>query len=104
VLINGPRDHVHLLFVLPASVALSQFMQKIKANPSRWIHEQWPEQASFSWQTGYAAFSVSESNLGRVREYVARQEEHHRRLSFQEEVVAFLKKHGIEYDPRYVFE
>jgi REP element-mobilizing transposase RayT len=62
VLINGPKDHVHLLFVLPASLSLADFMEKLKANSSKWANEGWPRRA-FSWQTGYAAFSVSQYKL-----------------------------------------
>lgn len=104
VVINGPQDHVHLLFVLPATVALSDLMEKLKANSSRWVHEDFPRRANFAWQKGYTAFTVSESNLAAVRRYITQQEEHHRKLSFQEEVLAFLKKHGVEYDPRHVFD
>ena len=101
ILINGPKDHVHLLFVLPASLSLSDFMEKLKANSSKWVNER-SGRRWFSWQTGYAAFSVSQSKLGEVKEYIKTQEDHHRRLTYQEEVIALLKKHGVEFDPRYV--
>jgi len=101
VLINGPNDHVHLLFVLSASLSLADLMEKLKANSSKWANERWPGWG-FSWQTGYTAFSVSQSKLGEVKAYISRQEEHHRRLTYQEEVVALLKKHGVEFDPRFV--
>ena len=104
LLINGPKDHVHLLFRLPPSLPVSDLLEKVKANSSRWIHERWPHRSRFAWQTGYAAFSVSESNLKDVKAYIANQEEHHRKVTFQEEVLAFLKKHGIEYDRRFVLE
>ena len=99
VLINGPRDHVHVLFVLPASVALSDFMEKLKANSSKWAKER---TRGFAWQTGYTAFSVSQSKLAEVKAYIAKQAEHHRRRTYQEEVVALLKRHGVEFDPRFV--
>ncbi|HMD84104.1 MAG TPA: IS200/IS605 family transposase [Terriglobia bacterium] len=99
ILINGPKDHVHLLFVLPASLALSDFMEKLKANSSKWVNER-SRRRWFAWQTGYAAFSVSQSKLGEVKTYITNQEDHHRRLTYQEEVVALLKKHGMEIDPR----
>ena len=101
VLINGPKDHVHLLFVLPASVALSDLMEKLKANSSKWVKSRWPER-HFSWQTGFTAFSVSQSKLSEVTAYISHQEEHHRKLTYQEEVVALLKKHGVEFDPHFV--
>jgi len=101
VLINGPKDHVHLLFVLPSTLSLSDLMEKLKANSSKWAAERWPR-LGFSWQTGYTAFSVSQSKLGEVKAYIARQEEHHRKRTYQEEVLALLKRHGIEFDPRFV--
>jgi hypothetical protein len=79
-------------------------MSKLKSNSSRWIHETFPQHRRFAWQTGYAAFSVSVSQKQAVLEYIAGQEEHHRKVSFKEEVIAFLKKHEIQYDERYVFE
>ena len=103
-LINGPADHVHILASLPAKHSLSEIMRVLKANSSGWIHDSFPERGAFSWQIGYAAFSVSQSNAAAVERYIASQEEHHRRLTFQEEYVAFLKKHGISYDERYLWE
>ena len=104
ILINGPKDHVHLLFVLPCSLSVADLMEKVKANSSKWLHEWWPNRCNLAWQTGYTAFSVSHSNLASVKNYIANQEAHHRKMTFQEEVLAFLKKHEIEYDPRYVFD
>ena len=78
-------------------------MEKVKANSSGWVKDRWPNRRDFSWQTGYAAFSVSKSHVEQVKRYIGNQEEHHRKVSFQEEVLAFLKKQGVEYDPRYVF-
>jgi putative transposase len=101
---NAVADHVHILIHMPADVAAAEIMRVVKTNSSRWIHEQWPSRKSFAWQAGYGAFSVSESNCAAVREYIARQEEHHRRMTFQEEFVAFLKRHHVEYDPKYIWE
>jgi putative transposase len=102
--INGPTDHVHLLLALPPNLALSEAMRVLKTNSSRWVHEQWPQRRAFAWQTGYGAFSVSQSNADQVCAYIADQEEHHRLVSFQEEFLAFLKRHGIAYDERYIWE
>ena len=99
VLINGPRDHIHLLFVLPASLSLSHCMEKLKANSSKWAKER---ARGFAWQTGYTAFSVSQSKLADVKAYIAKQEEHHRRRTYQEEVLALLERHEVEFDPRFV--
>jgi putative transposase len=101
VLINGPKDHVHLLLVLPTTLSLADFMEKLKANSSKWVNEQ-SARRIFSWQAGYAAFSVSQSKLNEVKAYISTQEEHHRKLTFQQEVMALLKKHGMEFDPRFV--
>ena len=104
LLINGPSDHVHLLFVQPAALGLSEVMEKVKANSSRWVNQRWPQRARFAWQTGYTAFSVSQSQVEAVKTYIRNQEQHHRKRSFQEELVAFLKQHGIGYDPRFILD
>ena len=101
---GGMADHVHLLVSLSKKVAVADALRTIKANSSKWIHEKFPKQRGFAWQSGYGAFSVSYSNLGRVRRYIADQPEHHRVRSFQEEFLGFLRRHGVEYDPRYVWE
>ncbi len=102
--INGVADHVHVLASPPATAAPSDFVGKLKANSSKWVHETFPEHRAFGWQLGYSAFSVSCSQKQTVLDYIAGQEEHHRAVSFQDELVAFLKRHEIEYDERYVFE
>lgn len=104
LLINGPSDHVHMLFVQPAALGLGELMEKVKANSSRWVHQRWPERARFAWQTGYTAFSVSQSQVETVRKYVRNQEQHHRKISFEEELAAFLKQHGIVYDERFLVD
>jgi REP element-mobilizing transposase RayT len=102
--INGAADHVHLLFALPPTLAIADALRVIKTNSSRWIKGTSSSRRDFAWQIGYGAFSVSQSNAAAVQKYIARQEEHHRRVSFQEELVTYLKKHGIEYDERYIWE
>ena len=86
-----------------ATLSIADVMEKVKANSSGWVKERWPERRHFGWQAGYAAFSVSKSHVEQVKRYIRNQEEHHRKIGFIEEVVAFLDKHGVEYDPRYVF-
>lgn len=81
LIINGAKDHVHLLFVLPAQLPLADLMEKVKANSSRGIHQQSPALRRFAWQTGYTAFSVSQSSMERVRTYIETQEAHHRKLT-----------------------
>jgi REP element-mobilizing transposase RayT len=104
LLINGTCDHVHGLFALKPTIAPSDFVRVLKANSSRWVHETWTNRADFNWQTGFGAFSVSRSGMDDVKQYIAKQEEHHRRITFQEEFVAFLKRHEIEYDQRFIWE
>jgi putative transposase len=102
--IGGVEDHVHLLLSLPANTPISKAMQLIKGGSSKWVHETFPEQRMFSWQEEYGAFSVSVSQLDAVSHYIQGQSEHHRKLTFQEEFVALLKKHRIEYDPKFLWK
>jgi len=102
--IGGVDDHVHLLFHTPPKYALSDVIGKIKSNSSKWVHEEFPTSAHFGWQIGYGLFSVSESNVAAVKAYIDNQEEHRRRLTFQDEFVALLEKHGITYDPKYLWD
>ena len=104
LLINGVEDHIHILTRFPATITLSDFLRDIKSISAGWVHDSFSEAAAFGWQTGYAAFSVSRSNVDTVRDYIALQEEHHKRKTFQEEYLEFLERHGIEYDARFVFE
>jgi putative transposase len=99
--INGTSDHVHMLISLPANVSISEAMRFIKSNSSGWVNDKWRK--AFAWQLGYGAFSVSKSNMPAVLKYIAQQEAHHRRISFKDEFVDFLRKHEIEYDERYIW-
>lgn len=101
---GGMPDHVHLLIQRHPEAAEADLMRLIKSNTSGWVHESFPSSRDFAWQRGYGTFSVSKSNLTAVREYIERQEEHHKRQTFQEEFIALLERHGIEYDPKYVWE
>lgn len=102
--IGGVADHVHLLLSLPAIIPISKAMQLIKGGSSKWIHETFPDQRLFSWQEEYGAFSVSVSQLDKTIEYIRGQPEHHRKMTFQEEFLMLLKKHGVEYDERYLWK
>jgi putative transposase len=104
VLIGGVADHVHLLVGLGRTISQADLIKELKRSSSLWIKERFPALSKFAWQAGYAAFSVSVSNLDAVREYVANQEEHHQRMSFQDELRAFLKKHGAVWDERHVWD
>ena len=104
LLINSVADHVHILFELARTVSVSAAVEEVKKSSSRWIKTQGAEFAGFSWQTGYGAFAVSESNVDVVRDYVANQREHHRKKSFQEEYRVFLERHRVAFDERYVWD
>jgi putative transposase len=102
LVINGTADHVHLLLRIRPAQSPAEVARVVKANSSRWAHEKGNKH--FAWQTGYGAFSVSESNVAAVSKYIATQEEHHRKRSFQEEYITFLKKNKIAYDERYIWD
>jgi putative transposase len=104
VSVNGTRDHVHLLIRMPAHHSVAEVARLIKTNSSKWIHGRWPEHQLFAWQTGYGAFTVSESGLGAVRDYISNQQEHHKTRSFQEEFLTFLKKNNIAVDERFLWD
>ena len=98
--VGGMEDHVHLLFRLPPTISLANAVTLIKSNSSKWIRE---KEKAFAWQEGYGAFSVSSSNIAAVIKYIETQEEHHRKLGFEDEFISLLKKHGMPFDPKYVF-
>jgi putative transposase len=100
--VGGMEDHVHLLMRITPDVSVADLARLIKTNSSKWIHETFPRKAAFGWQRGYGAFSVSRSQTDSVTAYITRQKEHHRKISFKEEFLDFLKKHGVEWDERYI--
>ena len=100
--LNGTEDHIHLLAKLRPDCALSDVLRELKANATGWMHDVFPSVKNFSWQRGYGAFTVSQSNVESVRRYIARQKEHHRKFSFRDEFIQFLKENGIEYDERFI--
>ncbi|MES2737593.1 MAG: IS200/IS605 family transposase [Verrucomicrobiota bacterium] len=104
VLINSVADHVHILFNMGRTVTLAQVVEEVKKSSSKWIKTQGPNLATFAWQAGYGGFSVSESNVPKVANYIRNQEEHHRVKTFQEEYREFLEKHKVQYDERYVWD
>jgi putative transposase len=103
-LVGGTEDHVHLLCRLGRTISLADWVKELKRVSTTWFKERQPRLQSFFWQTGYGAFSVSASNVEMVRAYIARQEDHHRKVTFQDEYRALLRKHGIEWDDRYVWD
>ena len=102
--INGVEDHIHALFALSRTHSIAAVVKEIKRTSSGFAKELAQELAKFHWQNGYGAFSVSQSNLQEVVVYIQNQEEHHKRVTFQDEYRAFLKAYGIEYDERYVWD
>ena len=102
--INGVADHVHLLISTPATMPIAKAVQLLKGGSSKWIHDTFREQRLFSWGEKYGAFSVSVSQLEVVTQYIRGQKEHHRTKTFEEEFLALLKNHGIEYNPKYLWD
>ena len=100
--LNGTEDHVHLLAKLRPDCTLSDLLRDLKANATGWMHDVFPSLKNFSWQRGYGAFTVSQSHVEPLRKYIARQKEHHRRVSFRDEFIQFLQENGIEYDERFI--
>ena len=104
LIIGGVDDHIHALCLLSRKFAIKDVIEEAKTETSKWIKKQGPQYADFQWQSGYGIFSVSESNAEQVRQYIAHQTEHHKRMSFQYEFLAMCKRHGIEIDERYVWD
>jgi REP-associated tyrosine transposase len=102
--VGGVEDHIHILLSLPSTMAVAKALQLVKGGSSKWIHQTFPEQRLFAWQEEYGAFSLSVSQLDRTIEYIKGQAEHHREMTFQEEFLALLKRHRIEYDERYLWK
>jgi REP element-mobilizing transposase RayT len=104
LLVDGAKDHVHALFALSRKYSISTIVKEVKRTSSSWIKDISRTHRKFHWQNGYGAFSVSQSHLDQVRSYIERQEQHHRRVTFEDEYRAFLKKYEVEYDERYVWD
>jgi REP element-mobilizing transposase RayT len=98
--IGGIEDHIHLLTQVPPTLPVAKAILTIKSNSSRWANEQGHK---FAWQQGYGAFSASSSNIPAVAQYIRNQQAHHKKRGFEEEFVALLKKHGVAFDPKFVF-
>ena len=104
LVIGGMDDHIHVLLGMPPTVTVSEALKRIKGGSSGWAKETLPGCRGFGWQDGYAGFAVSKSQLGEVEDYIHQQREHHRLKTFQEEYRAFLDRHGIAYDERYLWD
>jgi len=104
LIVGGVEDHTHSLFALPRTSAIAWVIKEVKRTSSGWIKQAWPKIAEFHWQAGYAAFSVSQSNLLDVVRYIENQEQHHKHVTFQDEYRVFLNAYGVEFDERYVWD
>lgn len=102
--INAMPEHIHFYTYMPKTVSVAKFMEIVKANSSKWIHDMFPSKDNFGWQDGYGAFSVSKSSEDMVIQYIRNQQEHHRKKSFQEEFIDFLNKYGVEYNENYIWK
>lgn len=103
-LIGGVEDHIHALFNLARTWCVADVVEAVKTSTSKWMKTQAPQLRTFSWQTGYGAFSVSRSNIDTVEDYIRRQREHHRQMDFKKEFRRLLDKHDVEYDERFVWD
>lgn len=104
LIVGGVEDHVHLLCRFARTITQAEWVKELKRISNGWLKEHGRDYVDFEWQGGYADFSVSQSNLERVKQYIASQEEHHRKTTFQEELRTLLRKHEIEFDERYVWD
>ena len=102
--IGGVQDHVHVFLSLPRTLSVSQLIEEMKKGSSKWIKTKGDFYRNFSWQAGYGAFSVSQSNYDALRKYIQNQEEHHKTVSFQDEFSLFLERYAIKFDERYVWD
>jgi len=102
--INGTENHIHTLVSLGKTMALSDLVREVKKGSTSWLKRQGAVSRAFSWQDGYGGFSVGRSDLPAVRQYIAAQKEHHRRVSYEEEFVTLLNEHAIAYDERYLWD
>lgn len=103
ILINGVEDHVHILCVMSKNISLAKFVEEIKRHSSRWIKSRDEHYRLFAWQNGYSGFSVSSSVVEKTKLYIQNQESHHRKMTFKEELIAFLKEFKVDYDEKYLW-
>ena len=102
--VGGTDNHVHILLALRPDLPIYKAVQLIKGGSSKWLHDNFPELDIFSWQEGYGAFTVSASQINVIKQYITNQEQHHKKLNFQEEYLAFLKCNNINFEPKYLFD
>ena len=104
LIINGTADHLHTLFSLSRVIKIADLLEEVKTDSSKWIKTKGRQFRNFHWQSGYGAFSIGQSQVPAVTRYIARQKEHHRRITFQDEYRKFLQRYRVDYDERYVWD
>jgi REP element-mobilizing transposase RayT len=104
LIVGGVEDHVHILCRLSRTITIAELIRELKRESSKWLKTKSVEFADFHWQDGYGAFSISPGHVEPVRTYIANQEEHHKKVSFQDEFRRLLRIYGVEYDERYVWD
>ena len=103
IIINGTENHIHILTVMSKNIAMAKLVEEIKRHSSRWIKTKDPHYSHFAWQGGYGGFSVSQSLHYKTKRYIENQEEHHKKLSFKEEYLLFLKEYNIDYNENFLW-
>ncbi len=104
IIINGTHDHVHVLCIMSKTITLAKLAEEIKRHSSRWIKTRGQQYKGFAWQGGYAGFSVSPSLHDKTKDYIMNQEKHHKKMTFKEELIMFLKEYGIDYNEKYLWD
>jgi len=104
ILVGGYEDHVHLLFGLARTVSVSKMMEHTKVSSSKWVKQELDSFQGFEWQRGYGAFAVSYSSVSQVMAYISNQDQHHERVSFQDEFRKLMHENGIDFDERYIWD
>ncbi|MEN8247587.1 MAG: transposase [Bacteroidota bacterium] len=104
IIVGGHRNHVHVLCSLSRKIALMKLIEEIKSHSSKWIKTKGKQYQKFYWQSGYGGFSIHESQINSIKEYIKKQEEHHKTLSFMDEYRALLNEFNIDYDERFVWD
>jgi REP element-mobilizing transposase RayT len=99
---GGTSNHIHFLVKTPPNVSVTDLMRTVKAKSAAWVKETFPDAQNFGWQSGYAAYSVSHSNIDSVKTYFEMQAKHHEKMDWKQEIIMFAKKHGIRYDESYL--
>lgn len=102
--VGGTADHVHIAIRLSRTIAIAELVERVKTASSKWLKTQAPEFAAFAWQRGYGVFSLGPADLPALLSYIDDQQRHHRARTFQEEYLAILKSHGVDFDERYVWD